>query len=50
MVIPIIPVAYIAGGALLAGVAVPATIAIVGFSTGGVVAGTSILSPCSDER
>jgi hypothetical protein len=39
----VIPVAYIAGGALLGGVAVPATIAIAGFSTGGVVAGMSTL-------
>jgi hypothetical protein len=39
--------ACVVGGALLVGVAVPATIAIAGFSTGGVIAGTSIL--CSAQ-
>lgn len=46
----VIPAACVAGGALLIGVAVPATIAIVGFSTGGVVAGMSLLFFYSNER
>jgi hypothetical protein len=40
----IVPAVCVVAGALLAGVATPATIAIAGFSTGGVVAGTSMLS------